>query len=317
MRKIKHILALLLAVTAICAVKAQQAPIFTNYENSYATVNPGFGGLSEGVNLLGLYRDQWTGFKDDKGNNIAPRTLLLSGDLPVRMLRGGLSLGIIKDQYGFEDNVDVSLGYSYHLDLGSGTLGIGLALSLVNRTMDFSKAISLVNDPAIPSGKEADMLVDANLGAFWQIPETFYVGASVTNLFETKGKALTSSSSTSASFVGDRTFYLVAGGEIQLNNPMLKILPSFSMMSDIASTQFNLGSKVMYNKRIWLGINYRHQESIDAMIGITIKDIKISYSYDINILGLAVPGSHEVALSYCFKLNFDKTPRTYRSIRYL
>ena len=44
---------------------AQQAPMFTNYSNSYASVNPGFGGLSDGLNVMGIYRDQWTGFKDN------------------------------------------------------------------------------------------------------------------------------------------------------------------------------------------------------------------------------------------------------------
>ena len=45
-----------MVLTAVSNVQAQQAPIFTNYTNSYAYVNPGFAGMSEGINLLGLYR---------------------------------------------------------------------------------------------------------------------------------------------------------------------------------------------------------------------------------------------------------------------
>ena len=53
------------------------------------------------------------------------------------------------------------------------------------------------------------------------------------------------------------------------------------------------------------------------MAGLTIKDITVVYSYDINTMGLGVPGSHEIGLSYCFKLDLDRTPRDYRSVRYL
>lgn len=297
---------------------SQQAPMFTNYSNSYATVNPGFGGLSDGVNVMGIYRDQWTGFKDMEGNAVAPNTMLFSGDMPIPLLRGGASLAIMKDQIGFEDNINVNMGYSFHLDLGGGTLGIGLALNMINRSVDFDKFIPTVdNDPMLPKGEQDAMLVDANFGLFWQIPETFYVGISATNLFESKGKELLSSATSSASFVGDRTFYLMAGYEYQFNNPVFKLFPSVCIMSDIASTQFNVGTKLLYNNKVWGGINYRFQESIAAMVGFKFKDIQISYSYDINTMGLSVQGSHEICVSYLFKMDLEKSPRIYHSIRYL
>jgi hypothetical protein len=88
-------------------------------------------------------------------------------------------------------------------------------------------------------------------------------------------------------------------------------------MSDIASTQFNASAKIVYNNLFSFGVNFRPRESIGLMAGVTFKDITIGYAYDINIMGLNVPGSHEVALSYCFKLDLDRNPRDYRSVRYL
>lgn len=297
---------------------AQQAPMFTNYSNSYACVNPGFGGLSDGINVMGIYRDQWTGFKDVDGNAVAPKTMLFSGDMPIPVLHGGVSLSVMNDKIAFEDNININLGYSFHADLGPGTLGVGLAFSMVNRNVDFGKFHPNVeNDPSLPKGEQSDMLLDANFGVFWQIPETFYIGLSATNLFESKGKELMSSATSSASFVGDRTFYLMAGYEYQFNNPLWKIMPSMCIMSDIASTQFNVGTKLLYNNKVWGGVNYRYQESVGAMIGIKIKDVQISYSYDINTMGIAVQGSHEVCVSYLFKMDLDKSPRVYHNIRYL
>jgi type IX secretion system PorP/SprF family membrane protein len=238
--------------------------------------------------------------------------------MPVPFLKGGASLSVMSDKIGFEDNVNINLGYSFHADLGAGKLGIGLALNMLNRSVDFGNFHPTVdNDPAIPQGDQSDMLIDANLGLFWQIPETFYVGLSVTNLFESKGKELSSSATSSASFVGDRTLYLMAGYEHQFSNPLFKLLPSMCIMSDIASTQFNVGTKLLYNNKVWGGINYRFQESVAAMVGFKFNDIHISYSYDINTMGLAVQGSHEICISYLFKMNLEKSPRIYHSIRYL
>ena len=319
--KVTHI-ALLFAImlTTAFSAKAQQAPMFTNYSNSYAYANAGFAGMSEGINLLGLYRMQWAGFVDNDGNDIAPKTFLLSGDMPFRALHGGLGFSIMQDKLGFENNVNVGLGYSFHLDLGGSTLGIGVAGTLLNRSVNFSQLNpNQPTDPLLQGlGEESAMLFDFNLGLFWQVPESFYVGFSVINVLESMSQALNDNSESSASFTTDRTFYAVAGYPFQFEDmPYFTFIPSVSVMSDIASTQFNASARVVYNNLFSLGVNYRFQESVGILAGITIKDLTIAYSYDINTLGLGVPGSHEIGLSYCFKLDLDRTPRDYRSVRYL
>lgn len=310
---------LVFVVSAALDVRAQQAPMFTNYADSYAVINPGFYGMSEGINAMGIYRNQWTGFKDDvTGQVVSPVTFLASADLPIKVLGGGVGLSLLKDQLGFENNIAVNLGYSYHLDVGPGTLGVGLAFSFDNRTVDFSKAKPLDdNDPVIPTKEQSDMLIDFNFGLYYLVPETFYVSLSTTNIMEAKGKALEGKSSSSASFVGDRTFYLAAGYEYQFFNPKFVLNPSMMLLSDIASTQFNIGARLWYNNKVSFGVNYRYQESIDLLVGFVIKGVHINYAYDINTMGLKLSGSHEVSISYNFKLDLDKQPRIYRSIRYL
>lgn len=314
-------LVLVMVLASVLDAKAQQTPIFTNYTNSYSYVNAGFAGLSEGINVLGLYRQQWAGFVDTDGNEIAPQTFLLTGDMPIRAIHGGIGLSIMQDHIGFENNINVGLGYSYHLDLGGSTLGIGLSGTLLNRTVDFSQLKPInPSDPLLSglSGETSDMLFDFNVGLFWQMPESFYIGVSVVNVLESVGKTLSENATSSASFTTDRTFYALAGWPFQLEDlPMFTFVPSVSVMSDIASTQLNASARVIYNNVFSLGVNYRPQESVGLMVGVSIKDLTIGYAYDINTMGLAIPGSHEVALSYCFKLDLDKTPRDYRSVRYL
>ena len=318
--KISHIVLIIaMLLTASVGLKAQQVPIFTNHANSYAYANAGFAGMSEGINLLGIYRQQWAGFVDSDGNDIAPQTFLLTGDMPIRALHGGVEFSVMQDKLGFENNINVGLGYSFHLDLGGSTLGIGVAATLLNRTVDFSKLNpNNASDPILQGlGEESAMMVDANLGLFWQMPESFYVGVSVVNILETMSQALGENSESSASFTTDRTFYAVAGYPFQFEDmPLFTFIPSVSVMSNLASTQLNASARVVYNNLFSLGVNYRPQESVGLMAGLTIKDITVVYSYDINTTGL-LPGSHEIGLSYCFKLDLDRTPRDYRSVRYL
>lgn len=318
MRTLRNILLAAVIVMMAGVLRAQQAPMFTNYSNSYGTVNPGFYGMSEGVNVMSIYRDQYTGFKDAEGTRVSPRTFLISADLPIPAIAGGVGLSVVKDQIGFEDDIAVNLGYAYHLDLGSGTLGIGVALNLDNRTVDFSKADPVnSNDPSIPREKKTDMLLDGNFGLYYTIPETFYAAVSITSFLETKGKVLSANASSSASFVGDRTLYAAAGYEYQFINSYFKLNPEVCVMSNFANTQFNISAKCWYADKFWAGVNYRFQESVAVMAGFSIKGFLLSYAYDINTMGLGLQGSHEVSLRYCFKLNLDKSPRIYRSARYL
>ena len=307
-------------MASLSGIKAQQQPIFTNYTSSYAYVNAGYFGMSEGINAMGLYRMQWAGFVDNDGNNVAPTTYLITADMPFRKLHGGLGLTVLQDALGFEKSTGIGLGYSFHWDLGGSVLGIGVAGSLCNRTVDFGQLKPIVDsDPLLQGlGEESAMMFDLNFGLFWQIPESLYIGLSGVNLLESMSKALSDQSTTSASFVTDRTFYLVAGYPFQFESlPAFTFVPSLCGMTNISSWQLNVGAKVVYRNAFSLGVNYRPQESVALTAGLIIKDITVSYAYDINIMGLGVPGSHEIALGYCFKLDLDRRPRDYRSVRYL
>lgn len=309
---------LILFVLALAKGQAQQYSVFTHHPQTYAYTNPGFAGISEAICLNGLMRQQWVGFKDEEGNNVAPETFLISIDSPISLLRGGLGGAIVQDKIGFESNIGLQFGYAYHLETASGTLGMGLGVNFMNRSTDFSKFIlTQPNDPILPASEESDMLFDMSAGLFWHVPEFYYLGFSVTNILETKGQSLTASAE-GASFVGDRTFHIMAGYQYMLpNNTNYEIQPAFNLMTNFSSTQINLSTVLVYNNRFWGGVNYRLQESVGVMVGVHWNDFKIGYAYDINTLGLNVPGTHELSLGYCFKITPDRSTRSYRNTRFL
>jgi hypothetical protein len=73
----------------------QEAQVSHNMYN-HLDVNPGYAGLSGSFCATLIARQQWVGFKDPQGNKGFPQTYLLSVDRPVKFLRGGIGMTIIK-----------------------------------------------------------------------------------------------------------------------------------------------------------------------------------------------------------------------------
>lgn len=284
--------------------------------------NPGFAGNENAICAVGGYRYQWAGFKDAEGNHVAPETFHVSVNAPVRILRGGLGATIINDQIGFTRTIGVRLGYAYQMKLGFGKLGIGAQGAFNNRTIDFSKFKPVdENDPIIISGEESDMLIDFNLGLFYRVPGSYFIGISGFNLLESRGAVLASSSGADLRMRVDRTVYLHGGYEfIFRGNPNFELHPSVMVRTNMSSVQLDVGALLKYKDLFWGGLNYRLQDAIGIIVGVAYKDFKIGYSYDVNISKLKLPvggGTHEVMLSYCFQLEIEKGRKSYRNVRFL
>ncbi len=290
--------------------------MFTQYKNAQMFTNPAFAGMSEGICINGIIRQQWSGFKDSEGNSIAPETFFISVDSPLKVAHGGIGGSITQDKLAQWNDVSVQVDYSFHLDLAVGKLGIGAGVNLINRSIDFSGFKPFQNgDPVLLTAEQGSMIIDANLGVFFRSPDRFYVGLSAVNILQTAAKKLTADE---VGIKNDRTFYLIGGYNFIIpSNPLLEIEPSILIQSDIYSTQYNLSAVVKYNNRFWGGINYRFQESVGVMVGLSIKDFQIGYAYDIPTLAVGVPGSHEIHLGYCFKLDTDRSGTKYKNTRYL
>jgi len=316
-RRILYILSAIILFT-IPEVSGQQAPVFTHTYNSIMFSNPAFAGMREGICVNGIYRQQWVGFTDADGNAVSPQDFLLTVDSPLKLLHGGIGGSIIQDRIGQQSDIVVQLDYSFHANLSFGTLGIGAGMNLVNRSIDFSKYVpGSENDPLLQGGNESDMRFDASFGIFLSQPGQFYVGVSVANILESKFKKFDFNESGDVPST-DRTFYITGGYNFVLpGNPSFEIEPSVFILSDLASTQYNISTIVKYNDKFWAGLNYRLQESVGVLIGVRFKDFKIGYAYDINTMQYRTSGSHEVVLGYCFKIKGDRSKTSYKNTRYL
>jgi type IX secretion system PorP/SprF family membrane protein len=300
---------------------AQQLPQYTQYMFTKLAYNPGYTGAGNGICVQGLVRQQWVGFKETNAEgetfNVAPETYLISVHSPIKFLRGGLGGTIVQDKIAYQNNISLNLMYAYQTTMGAGDLGIGLQLSLLNKSIDFSKYHAIDPDPLIDGsesskGEESDMIFDMGLGLYYRVPDTYYLGLSVLQLLESKSDP----DATAANLA--RQFNFVGGYEFTLPNlQSIDVLPSLMIKTDFASTQLDLSALLRYRNQFWGGLSYRFQDAIAIIVGMEFKNFNIGYSYDINTSAIGSWGSHEIRVGYCFKIEVDKFRKVYRNTRFL
>lgn len=308
---------MLLALSPSLRLFAQQEPQFTHNMFNYSSVNPGHYGLSEGICVTGIMREQWLGFKDEEGNKVNPQTFLIGADAPIKFLRGGVGLNIVQDKYGFFTDMAVKMGYSYHFNIGNGTLGIGANAQFLNKTLDFSKFIKIDEGDPILSGQSSKgvVITDMSAGIFLQKPK-YYLSLSSTQLLQSE-KDLGGATGV-GTYTLRRHYYVGGGYTLSLPAfPAFVLTPSVLVKSDGATLQADINAMVTYNKKVWGGVSYRLTDAVALMVGMNVKELEIGYAYDIPTSRVGATGSHEIMLRYIFKIEREKARTGYRNTRYL
>ncbi|MEI7490128.1 MAG: type IX secretion system membrane protein PorP/SprF [Bacteroidota bacterium] len=312
----KCIAVALLCLSMLWAVDGigQQTSLITNYMFNNMVFNPAYAGLSGGISMTGLIREQWFGFKDSDGNKVAPETMFLTVDAPIRILHGGIGGMVSQDKIGFFKNTAVKIGYAYKTELGPGIFSAGLQLGFQNGKFDYSlfKAVS-ADDPLLQASQsKSDMIFDLGLGFFYRVPDKFYVGLSGDQLLQSKGK--------NTQYRLQRTYYLTGGYQWDIpNHPAFQLQPSAIVMFDGAAFQFSISGLVWYNNKFYGGLAYRYQDAVSVLAGLMIKGFRVGLAYDIGLSKMMnySNGSFEVMLNYVLKIETEKLRRSYRNTRFL
>ncbi len=309
----KRALLIIILLSSLTNIIAQQDPVFSHIFFDKVEINPAFAG-SQGDICVGIInRQQWVGFEG------APKTTALNANMPLNIFgtQSGVGLSVMDDRLGFENNFQLGLQYAYFANLGNNKLSFGVDAGFYNIAFDGSWTppdAPANSDPAIPAEKDNSMVFDLSFGLTYFAGD-FYIGLSATHLTEPKLNLISSEQS----FL-KRHYYLMAGYNWQIMDGSLDLSPNLLIKSDAASAQITINLTATYNKKFWGGVTYRTIDAIDIMAGIELfNGIRLGYAYGLNFSKLISTngGSHEVMLGYCFSLGFDKAPQKYKSVRFL
>ena len=299
MRKLLSLLVVMLLWQPF--VKAQQQPQFTHYGFNGLQISPAYAGITNRPEVSSIYRYQWLGYDATFDDGGSPQTLLISAHTPVRFLKGGVGVNLMRDKIANTTHMAIGLSYSLHINVGAGKLGIGVQGN-VNNIKKGSYRPNDDNDPHVPVNS-SDSKYDLGAG-LWYESETFYGGAGITNLLnaEYEFTGIANPENKKGTLLSENHIYVTAGYNMPLARELV-FTPMALVKHDSETFSFDAGARATYANKYWVGLNYRHEEAVGALIGLGLladNSLRVGYAIDLTVFNQAAkaPTSHEVMISY-------------------
>jgi type IX secretion system PorP/SprF family membrane protein len=318
------------------ASMGQQVPMYSQYIMNGFLINPSRAGLDGYTTVNLTVREQWVGMAGAPHTYAASfQTRILknsyiskSTSVRKKMVRptkgGNVGLGgyAFNDRNGIVSRTGILGAYAYHIPLGrTGTtpnyLSLGLAATFYQYALDLNGDLLLhdVDDDFLNNYDRVTYIPDFNFGATYTT-ENYYVGFSMTSL--SRGSILFSNQ-------GDNNraelghYFLTGGLKIHFKGaPDWMLSPSAMIKaSDLVfkSAQIDLTARMYYQENYWVGISYRTNDAIIAMLGLKYDRFYFGYAIDFALSELhgKTYGSHELTMA----VKFGESARRYRWINAL
>lgn len=284
---------------------------FSQYFNAPLLVNPANTGfLPESDYRLGAnYRNQWSSVMQ-----VPYQTMSVFGDAQVfrnRIDNGWLGLGgaILRDVAGSGSltSTEVYGSIAYHQMLGlSSLLTAGFNVGWAQKRIDPSRLKfpdqfdGKFFDAGVPTGVVLDNTQSSNLDMqvglnyAWFPNERAYVNVGVSVQHVNHARETFFESSDIGFGEIPRRYIANIDARFKTNDNMWIINPNIYYTTDAGATEIMLGTNAEYNlggengsgNRLIGGLYDRTGDALIVMIGFQVKNIKLSFSYDITTSGL-------------------------------
>ena len=213
------------------------------------------------------------------------------------------------------------------MDLAGGRLGIGLNFELFTSSVNNADWIApegpvttSTMDLAIPNENTQGISFDGSFGVYYD-NNTWWAGISSARLVESPSE-FDNTFNKITNFYNRRHYYVMGGYNWEVPGTNWELKPSLLLKSDFgASSVMDVNVTGVYNNKFWGGVSYRLTEAAAVNIGYQFTEaLKAGYSYDIPISTISQQGggSHEIFLSYCFKIEIPEPQKgSYKNPRFL
>jgi type IX secretion system PorP/SprF family membrane protein len=311
MKTLKYSLAIM-GLAFVWQARAQQEPMFTQYVLNTQIINPGYVGYKEALNVTGVHRSQWVGFKG------APMTQTLSIYTPLKKRELAVGASLIHDKIGPTRQSEFQGDFAYRLRLSNrAMLSFGLKatvglyqVSLTDLLYTSSQYDLLLQQPIPDEAFAANMrglvLPNVGFGVFY-FKRDYFVGLSspkmIRNRLQKRSNELWDFTEGST----EPTVYLMGGYIFEINKE-LKFQPTALIKGTHgAPLSAGLFANLLIQKELKVGAFYHVGENFGALVQYQLNDqFRFGYSTDFaaNRLIRTNFGSHEVLLNYT--LNYRK-----------
>lgn len=294
-------------------VNAQQDPQFTHYMYNMNVINPAYATQTTGiVNLGGFYRTQWVGAVG------APKSATIFAHTPVSE-KIELGLSFANDEIGDvvkENSMYADFAYVVPVsDKNKISFGVKGGLTIFETNFNGFQLTDIQADFAFTNNIN-QKFPNVGVGTYF-FSDKYYIGFSAPNLLTTKH--IDSKNGIKSTGV-EAVHYFVTGGYVFNLNEEYKFKPAF-MAKGVsgAPLSIDLSANILINNKLELGIGYRLDDSVNALINMYVTPkVRFGYAYDYisSNIGRYSSGTHEVFLLFDIgsktetkKGGYDKSPR--------
>ena len=327
---VPSLLLMLMLFIGIGRVCAQTDAQLSQYYEVPSYYNPAAIGNTDMVRIRLGSRLQWVGIDN------APRTILATADMPSKIGKKRIAVGLTANQAseGLFRNLSINLQAGYKFNLFKGVMTAGVQLGYANEVFKGSEVLIPDGDDYHESTDEAIPRTDVSGNAFdlgagiYYSHKYFWAGISGTHLMsptikfsdDSQNNSSTSTDNTRGDYEFQlrRTLYFMAGSNIPIKNTLFEVIPSLMVKSDFTFTRAELTGRLRYKKLFTFGLGYRHDDAVIATLAAEYKGFFIGYSFDYptSAISKASSGSHEIIAGYSLKLNLsEKNKNKHKSIR--
>ena len=299
----KKILLLFIYLAVYQGVSAQQYPLFTNYILNCFGFNPATAATSKCVQANISHRQQWVGVAE------SPQTSIISLHSRVGK-KVGVGGYLFNDQAGSLRRTGGSASVCYAMKLDSlSYFGIGVSAGYYNVGLATNARLrDQLNDLTAAAANGGSGFPDFNAGVYFK-RKGFWTGFSTPQIIQRDLKFTNPKAAKTNAL--KRHYMLMLGYEIPISKKFRLEPSAMVRLVENAPTSFDIALKGTFNNSLWLAAQYRHQDAVAAMVGMTAKNgFQFYYAYDLTISALSAKsgGTHEFGLgmALCKKNKNDK-----------
>jgi len=201
---------------------------------------------------------------------------------------GNIGVGgfIFNHKSGALNRTGIQLNYAYHIPFDNARLSLGISGSIMHYsilTSGFTLPDEGIIDPAIEKAKETTWIPDAHFGAFLY-NDNYFIGFSANQLLGTS--VLLGNKEAFDSEIGDydydriRQYYVEAGYKFKIGFDW-ELEPSILYKTtEKGNSRLDINARVIWDQNYWLGVSYRTQKAVIAMLGLKFENLIIAYCYE-------------------------------------
>jgi len=302
MKKMKKLTLLFVSIFMGSMLQAQQLPQLSQFMLNDFAVNPAIAGMNDYYQIKTSVRNQWVGIED------APKTTLLSiyGKSSDHVGLGG---SVFNDQVGPTSRAGASLTYAYHLNF-TDEVKMSMALSGGFTQFKIDKVgwnTFHTDDPLMDGAEAVNLVPDATFGLNIYEEDKWYLGIAVPQLLNSKLTLIDEDFVNNISVDMDgslsRHIYVMGMYNLEIDH-YWDLQPSVLFKTVSNQNQIDMGLKTIYSDKFWMGMDYRTNGDISALLGFIIQEkFMIGYSYDIPNPDISqyTSGSHEFMFGVTFR----------------